>query len=168
MKRLSTSTYSRETKGRILCLPGCLLASGSQSESPLIMNLMDSLGLLHPIIHLGFGIEFKQPAIVAEALAQAAIHPKWLDQYFIAVEEKVQQNQHSSDSLVNILDKIRADKKLSCAARLDDDNLIREGILVRAKDEMVKYASQWRVKPDQLEEATAEMTNAVGEYHDLF
>lgn len=33
-------------------------------------------GSLHPIIHLGFGVEFEQPAIVAEALAQAAIHPQ--------------------------------------------------------------------------------------------
>ena len=26
------------------------------------------------MIHLGFGIEFNQPAIIAEALAQAAVH----------------------------------------------------------------------------------------------
>lgn len=34
-------------------------------------------GALHPLIHLGFGVEFEQSAIVAEALAQAAIHPGW-------------------------------------------------------------------------------------------
>jgi hypothetical protein len=32
--------------------------------------------ILHPIIHLGFGVEFEQPAIIAEALAQAAVHDK--------------------------------------------------------------------------------------------
>ena len=31
-------------------------------------------GLLHPIIHLGFGVEFEQPIIMAEALAQAPVH----------------------------------------------------------------------------------------------
>lgn len=35
-------------------------------------------GLLHPIIHLGFGIEFNQPALVAEGLAQACLHANWL------------------------------------------------------------------------------------------
>lgn len=35
-------------------------------------------GFLHPMIHLGFGIEFKQPAIIAEALAQAAVHDNWI------------------------------------------------------------------------------------------
>ena len=49
---------------------GCLL--------PLLLCLSTyqvpgSLGFLHPIIHLGFGIEFNQPAIIAEALAQYVI-----------------------------------------------------------------------------------------------
>ncbi len=35
-------------------------------------------GFLHPMIHLGFGVEFKQPAIIAEALAQAAVHENWI------------------------------------------------------------------------------------------
>ena len=62
--------------------------------------------------------------------------------------------------MVQLLDDIRADKKLSTAAHWDDGNKIRDGILVRAKDEMIKYASQWTVKEDELEEKTAEMTNA--------
>ena len=36
------------------------------------------IGFLHPIIHLGFGVEFKQPAIIAEALAEAAVHDNWI------------------------------------------------------------------------------------------
>lgn len=124
---------------------------------------MASSGLLHPIIHLGFGIEFKQPAIVAEALAQAAIHSKWLDQFFFEVEKMVKQNQYPSDNLVNILDKIRADEKLRSAAHFG--NVIREVVLGPAKEEMIKYASQWRVDPDQLGEANAEMINAAGKRH---
>ena len=118
------------------------------------------------MIHLGFGIEFQQPAIVAEALGEAAIHSAWQDAFFFAVDEEVKQNRHpSSESLVNILDSIRADKKLSGAAHWDDDNKIRDGILLRAKDEMVKYASRWRVQPDKLEEAVAEMTNAASKFN---
>ena len=118
------------------------------------------IGFLHPMIHLGFGVEFQQPAIIAEALGQAAIHSAWQDAFFLAVDEEAKQNRHPSRSLVNILNSIRADKKLSSAAHWEDDNKVRDGILVRAKDEMVKYASQWRVESDKLEEAVAEMTNA--------
>ncbi|MCJ1417686.1 hypothetical protein MMC32_004030 [Xylographa parallela] len=117
-------------------------------------------GFLHPIIHLGFGVEFKQPAIVAEALAQAAAHDKWLTPFFLESEKKAKASSQPSKSLVELLDSIRADKKLSSAAHWDDDNKIRDGILVRAKDEMIKYASQWTAKPEELEEKTAEMCNA--------
>ena len=65
---------------------------------------------------------------------------------------------------MNILDKIRADEKLSTAAHWEDDHKVRDGIMVRAKDEMIKYVSQWQVKSDELEEETAEMINACGKF----
>ena len=118
-------------------------------------------GFLHPIIHLGFGVEFKQPAITAEALAQAATHDEWIGELFHASEEAAKKRgKTDSKSMVQLLDEIRADKKLSTAAHWDDGNKIRDGILARAKDEMIKYASEWTVKEDELEEKTAEMTNA--------
>ncbi|KAG6015673.1 hypothetical protein E4U41_004579, partial [Claviceps citrina] len=44
-------------------------------------------GAYHPVIHLGLGIEFEQPAIVAEALAQAAAHDdSHIGAYFAACE----------------------------------------------------------------------------------
>jgi len=64
--------------------------------------------------------------------------------------------------MVSILDEIRADDKLSTAAHWDDGNKIRDGILKRAPDEMIKYASQWTVGSGQVEEKTAEMINAAG------
>ena len=126
------------------------------------LRLTQISGFLHPIIHLGFGIEFKQPAIIAEALAEAAAHDKWLTPFFLESEKKAKTSNRPSRSLVELLDDIRADKKLSSAAHWDDDNKIRDGILVRAKDEMINYASQWTVKPEELEEKTAEMYNAAG------
>ena len=80
-------------------------------------------------------------------------------------EKQPKQNQQTPDSLINILDKIRADKKLSTSACWNDQNLIRDGILARAKDEMINYASQWRVDPQNLEAATAELANAAGKRH---
>ena len=64
--------------------------------------------------------------------------------------------------MVNILDEIRADKKLSTAAHWNDGNKVRDGLIVRAPDEMVKYASLWTVNIDELVAKTAEMTNAAG------
>ena len=121
----------------------------------------DSTGFLHPIIHLGFGVEFKQPAIIAEALAQAAAHDTYMSNFFLPAE-KAAATEKRSKSLVELLDEIRADPKLSIAAHWDDGNKIRDGILVRAPDEMITYASQYRVSEDELEEKTAEMTNAAG------
>lgn len=117
-------------------------------------------GFLHPIIHLGFGVEFKQPAIIAEGLAQAAVHDTWIGPLLLAAEKAA--SAEKSKSMVEILDEIRADKKLSTAAHWDDANKIRDGLIARAPDEMIKYASQWTIKSDELTARTAEMTNAAG------
>ncbi len=65
---------------------------------------------------------------------------------------------------MGILDEISTDEELKTAVHWHDQNLIRDGILARAKDVMIKYASQWRVDPNNLEVATAEMANAAGKY----
>ena len=121
----------------------------------------DYTGFLHPIIHLGFGVEFKQPAIIAEALAQAAAHDIYMSKFFLPAE-KAAATEGRSKNLVDLLDEIRADQKLSTAAHWNDGNKIRDGILVRAPDEMITYASQYKVSEDELEEKTAEMTNTAG------
>ena len=121
--------------------------------------MLSLVGFLHPIIHLGFGVEFQQPAIVAEALAQAAAHDSWIGQFLLGAE-KAATSTSDSKSLAQLLDEIRADKKLSIAARWDDGNKIRDGIMVRAPDEMIKYASQFKVSEQELGDKTAEMANA--------
>lgn len=54
-----------------LCLYGCLAVIKLCLCA--VLDLLKFTGFLHPLIHLGFGVEFDQPAIVAEALAQAAV-----------------------------------------------------------------------------------------------
>ena len=124
--------------------------------------LIPRLGFLHPIIHLGFGIEFGQPAIIAEALAQAALHNNYLFPFYTGAEKLASKSEGAkSETLASLLDQIRADKKLSTAAHWTDGNKIRDGILQRAPQEMIEYASRWTVSADDLEEKTAEMINAV-------
>ncbi|KAL9600004.1 MAG: hypothetical protein Q9219_003473 [cf. Caloplaca sp. 3 TL-2023] len=117
-------------------------------------------GFLHPLIHLGFAIEFKQPALVAEALAMTAIHSTWLDPFFVETDEAANASQVGPECLVNILTEIQKDPNVSTAAHWDDDNKIRDGVLARAKEQMISYAGRWQVRPDDIEEATAEMINA--------
>ncbi|EXJ91997.1 hypothetical protein A1O3_00547 [Capronia epimyces CBS 606.96] len=116
-------------------------------------------GFFHPLIHLGFGVEFKQPAIIVEALAQAATHDGWTAQYLHAAEDVAATSKYSK-SLVQLIHESSENDTLRASAHWEDGNKIRDGVLVRAPDEMKALAAQWSVEPDQLEQKTAEMINA--------
>ena len=131
---------------------------GDERANDMLVRMF--MGFLHPIIHLGFGVEFKQPAIIAEALAQAAVHGSWLNSFLLSAEKAAQTTERGKN-MVDLLDEIRADKKLSTAAHWEDSNKIKDGIMVRAPEEMIKYASQWKVAPREFMKTNAEMTNAV-------
>ncbi|KAF1968750.1 hypothetical protein BU23DRAFT_479364 [Bimuria novae-zelandiae CBS 107.79] len=141
------------------------LFKGDERADDMLARLF--AGFLHPIIHLGFGIEFRQPAIIAEALAQAAVHDNWMAPLFLEAEKAAKTNgakPQDTKSIVQLLDEIRADKKLASSAHWSDGNKIRDGIMKRAPDEMLKYASQYVISEGQLEEKTAEMINAAVYY----
>ncbi|KAK5789410.1 hypothetical protein VI817_008534 [Penicillium citrinum] len=123
-------------------------------------------GLIHPLIHLGFGLEYNQPAIVAQALAQAAVHEDWIGpEYFVPAENLAGGiGKRGSKSLFQLLNEIRTDKKLAQSTKFSDGNKIREGPLHRARDEMLNYASQYTVSEDQIEERVADMINTVSYY----
>jgi hypothetical protein len=119
--------------------------------------------LLHPIIHLGFGIEFNQPAIVAQGLAEAACHEAWIRPYLLETEKAAGGIGSSPGKpLAQLIDEARQDNALAESARWPDDNKIRDGTLTRTFKEMCSHASQYTVSADHLEEQTAEMINANG------
>ena len=139
------------------------LFAGDKRADDLLVRMF--AGLLHPIIHLGFGVEFQQPSIIAEALAQACCHTNWIGQLLLTAEKKARERgSQKSKSIVVLLDEIRADQKIRDAPKWDDPNKIRDGLLVRAPDQLIDYASQFHVKPEELGEKTAEMINAVAYY----
>lgn len=76
--------------------------------------------------------------------------------------------EDATQNPIELLHKIRADEKLCKAAQWTDESKLRDGVLKRAWDEMIKYASQYIVSPDRLQEATAQMTNATGEFHSYY
>ncbi|KIY02153.1 uncharacterized protein Z520_02291 [Fonsecaea multimorphosa CBS 102226] len=120
-------------------------------------------GYYHPLIHLGYGVEFQQPAIVAEALAQACVHSTYLDAFFDLTASAAEKTT-TPDTMVNLLRKIREDTKVSTAVHWTDGQKVRDGVLARARDEMVSYAAQWKLSPPYtqqgVEEAAAEVINA--------
>lgn len=112
----------------------------------------------HPLIHLGFGIEFRQPAIIAEALAQAAVHPPRDAKYLLFVEKKAATSlPSSSKTLLQLISEIRADKFLSAEVVYEEAQNF--GIIDRNPDAIAKYGAQWTVNPGELERKTAEMTD---------
>ena len=145
-----------EAKGWQAVLNEHLFAGDEHAES--LLTRMYA-GFYHPIIHLGFGVEFEQPAIIVEALAQAAIHDNWTAKFLYDAENKAKEGKTPSKSMVQLLKDCRANQKIKNSPHFDDPNKVRDGVLVRAPNEMIELCSQWRVSPDEIEKKTAEMIN---------
>jgi hypothetical protein len=149
-----------DTKGYQNVINGYLFAGDEYAD-----NMLTRLygGFLHPIIHLGFGIEFEQPAIIAEALAQTAVHDDWIGRLLIPAEKASREGEARPEkTLMQLMTEARAVDKLAQSAHWDDGNKIRDGILARAPEEMIKIAAQYAVRPEQLEEKAAEHVNFTG------
>lgn len=120
------------------------------------------VGFLHPIIHLGYGLEFDQPLIVAEALAQAAVHTDWPARFLWGAESAaVKLSGLPSRTLVDLMDEIRANSELANSVLWSDPpNKVTDGLYKRASEEMIRVAAQWKVSQEDLQQKTAEMINA--------
>jgi hypothetical protein len=118
-------------------------------------------GLYHPFIHLGFGVEFDLPSLVAEGLAQTASHdPMYIDIFFQNAEKLAQSGSVPRRPLKELYNETRANDAIRTSPRLPDGPWkVRDGVLGRAMDEMVKVAAQFQVEPTEqdVERATAEM-----------
>ncbi|KAL4806396.1 hypothetical protein BDV18DRAFT_160464 [Aspergillus unguis] len=116
-------------------------------------------GLLHPIIHLGFAIEFNQPALIAEALAQTAVHEDWTGPRYLFPIEKAAGGigQKGTKPLMQLLEEARANTKLASSVHFEDGNKLRDGVLKRAPEEMIEIAKQYTVSEEQIEQKVQEM-----------
>ncbi|KAF4980425.1 hypothetical protein FDECE_17886 [Fusarium decemcellulare] len=121
-------------------------------------------GVVHPLLQLMYGLEWKQPAIVAEALAQTCVHDiEGLDQLLLASEQQAKACLESTSMplLLSLYEEARANHQLRDAVRMEDEDKTRDGILQRAKDPMVSLLKRVQVSPEELEERTAEMFHAI-------
>ncbi|QIW99251.1 hypothetical protein AMS68_004769 [Peltaster fructicola] len=131
------------------------------TKTPIANTLLARMyeGAYHPIIHLGLGIEFQQPSIIAEGLAQAATHDSaGIEGFFLNSEALALESNAPSKSLIELFHEVRDTEKIRTAARVQDGPVrVREGVIGRAGAEITALASQYKVKPDELERAVAEM-----------
>ncbi|KAG7287776.1 hypothetical protein NEMBOFW57_007291 [Staphylotrichum longicolle] len=139
--------------------------SGTPNAETIFVQLYE--GAFHPIIHLGFGVEFELPAIIAEGLAQAAVHDSAnLDGFFRQSEELAAAAAASNTppkSLLSLYTEARATDKIRTAAKVQEGPVrVREGVIGRAGAEIAALAAQWRVGAHTeaaLQRATAEAIN---------
>lgn len=138
--------------------------SRTRNADALLARLFD--GAFHPIIHLGLGVEFELPSIIAEGLAQAATDRSLgVDVYFRDCEQEAETNESDPASagsgrhFVDLLHEAHASEAISQAARWDDvgPSKMSKGVLGRGAQEIVRLGAQFRVEPDTLEQKTAEM-----------
>ncbi|KAI1165211.1 HypA protein [Nemania serpens] len=147
-----------DKKGWRAVLKEYLFQSDGRSEDMLIRMFG---GYLHPIAQLMFGIEWEQPAIVAMGLAQAAVHQDNARGFLLAAEGAAagMPTPIPMPSLASLCRDVAADERLSAAARLSVGNRIRDGVLARAFDDMVRVAARVNVAPEELGPRTVEMYN---------
>lgn len=112
------------------------------------------------MIHFGFGIEFEQPAVVAEAMAQAAVHPKSFKTFFHRAEELAQKSPPKyGAALIDLFREIRADPKLYDEEHWDGGDSLNDHILSDAPEKLCEIASRWTVDVDEIDAKTAELMN---------
>lgn len=171
--------HEMESKGWQTVVNEYLFTRDERAED-LLVRLFG--GFMHPLIHLGFGVEFEQPAIMCEALAQTACHDTWIGGLLLKAEDMANEKKGSKagetvskalenlnlkstkngKSLPELLDEIQTNQKLKDSPHWEDGNKVRDGILKRDPDDMLDIASQFTVGENEIEKRMAEMMNAAG------
>ena len=119
-------------------------------------------GFLHPLIQLMYGVEWEQPAIVAEGLAQAAVHGNDIGGFLLECERRGEENGEEMGEILGLYEAVGRDETLRRAVRMGDGNKVRDGVLVRAREEIIEIARRVRVRAEEgeVERRTAEMFDA--------
>ncbi|CAK7216395.1 hypothetical protein SBRCBS47491_002810 [Sporothrix bragantina] len=138
--------------------------SGTPAAEDLRVRLF--AGFLHPLIQLMFGIEWGQPAIVAQGLAQAAIHKLQGIDCFLFDSEKAAEASSTKDntpaSIISLFVEVGKSPEVSSSAHFEDANKLLHGVLGRAREEMTAIAARVTVPAteDDLAARTTEMAEA--------
>ncbi|KAF2468945.1 uncharacterized protein BDR25DRAFT_230821 [Lindgomyces ingoldianus] len=128
-----------------------------------LLGRMYSVGFEHPILHLGFALEFAQPCLVAESLAAASIHDDWPIPIITPIESHLKSNPNTPhSSMFKVIRALHSDPIISSAVKPSDPaNRVTDGLMKRAAKELVPILARWRVDPTTQDIAvkTAEMAH---------
>ncbi|KAL4917425.1 hypothetical protein BDW62DRAFT_201857 [Aspergillus aurantiobrunneus] len=137
------------------------LFSGDEVSND-ILGRMHS-GFLHPMIHLGCGLEFNQPLLVAEALAAGCVHDDWPNSFLFPTEERQKMHPETpSKPMLEVMADLHSDPVIRNAVQLTDPlNKISDGLLAKVCDGMVPYLARYRVTPtdEELQRQTVDMVH---------
>ena len=114
-------------------------------------------GAFHSFIHLGLGVEFEQPSIIAEALAQAAVeNSSNIGEYLLLAEQEA-VDFNAERSLLELLGEVGANETIRKAPYWSDGHdKMENGVLGRSGPEITKLMAQFHVTPETLERRAAE------------
>jgi hypothetical protein len=138
-------------------------------------------GYIHPIMHIGLGLEYKQLPILAEGLAEAAVHHDWWYTKFIdTANSEALKSCEPRQSIVEIFDQCMKDGIITSCVDWDYSNQYeapsadypegrwfvsrepyRDGVVGLALEPLSRLVAKFRVHADDdLEKASAEIINA--------
>jgi len=102
------------------------------------------------MIHLGCGLEFSQPALIAEALAMSCVHGNWPKDILLTAESHARKIEVTeTSSLLSILESFRGDPVITTGVKASDGfDKITDGLVKRVKaSHFAPYLSRFRVQP---------------------
>ncbi|KAI0377468.1 hypothetical protein F5Y04DRAFT_264337 [Hypomontagnella monticulosa] len=129
--------------------------NGDEKSEDMMVRMLS--GVLHPLIQLMYGIEWDQPAMVAMGLAQACVHDEKIGKFLLEAEQVSKESSAPMPAIAILLDAARSNKKLATVSKKEIRNNTFKSVFAKAWDEIVEVAGRVKVKPEELEERTAEM-----------
>ncbi|GAP87573.1 putative protein [Rosellinia necatrix] len=136
------------------------LFKGDARSEDLLVRMF--AGVIHPIIQLMYGIEWRQPAVVAMALAQAAVHDDCMKEFLIGAEEAAAARGKAATPMPEIaalFPRVEGDMLATGIAHLSIGMPDHDTAHVRAFNDAIRVAAEVRIAPDELDARTVEMYN---------
>lgn len=115
-------------------------------------------GLYHPLIQIGYGLEFGLSALIPEGLAMAAADDSDALDYLVKCEQE-SEAPPAKTTLRDLLDSIHNDPEVKKLTAENSNVMAWKKLLASAPTPIIRYARQVRVPIDKLEQKTAEAIN---------
>lgn len=126
-------------------------------------------------MYVGMALEFKQLPLLAEGLAQAAVHHDMYYPEFLRVAEAYARIDNGEPiALSNCVDECLRNSVITTCSTVDvhfqfkdgmwkvEKEMVRDYVCKKAFHELAQVCSRYRVDPDDLDRATAELINTTG------